>query len=154
MRGDDNPVARSNVCPEIDPPSEPVFEAFTYTVPVTDPNGLPSFVIAGSGEASEDGSSYEESIVRRGDTSPDGLREKAQFVLNEMERRMTALNVSWQLATATQVYTVYDLHPFLADAIVSRGAAARGLTWYYARPPVVGLDFEMDVRGVAQERVI
>jgi hypothetical protein len=28
------------------------------------------------------------------------------------------------------------------------------LTWHFARPPVQGLDFEMDVRGVAQEFVI
>jgi hypothetical protein len=26
--------------------------------------------------------------------------------------------------------------------------------WYYARPPVVGLEFEMDVRGAAREIVI
>jgi len=29
-----------------------------------------------------------------------------------------------------------------------------GLTWHFARPPVQGLDFEMDVRGVAHEFVI
>ncbi|MDP1911342.1 MAG: hypothetical protein Q8K85_23835, partial [Hyphomicrobium sp.] len=28
-----NPVARSNVCPKIDPPAEPSFHAFTYAVP-------------------------------------------------------------------------------------------------------------------------
>ena len=36
-------------------------------------------------------------------------------------------------------------------------AAARraaGLTWHYARPPVQGLDYEMDVRGLARELVI
>ena len=57
-------------------------------------------------------------------------------------------------ATTTQVYTVYDPYPFLAEEIVARGAAPAGLTWYYARPPVVGLDYEMDVRGLAVERVI
>jgi hypothetical protein len=46
------------------------------------------------------------------------------------------------------------LHPFLADEIVSRGAVNSGLTWNYARPPVDGLDYEMDVRGVFTERVI
>ena len=59
-----------------------------------------------------------------------------------------ALGAAWSDATATHAYTVHDLHPFLADEIVARGAAASGLTWVYARPPVVGLDFEMDVRGV------
>jgi hypothetical protein len=29
-----------------------------------------------------------------------------------------------------------------------------GLTWHFARPPVQGLDFEVDVRGVAHELVI
>src|ERR1044072_7549964 len=31
MTGDTNPVARSNVCPEIDAPAEPSFYAFCYT---------------------------------------------------------------------------------------------------------------------------
>ena len=41
-----------------------------------------------------------------------------------------------------------------ADEIAARGAAQKGLTWFYARPPVVGLEFEMDVRCVPVERVI
>jgi hypothetical protein len=48
---------------------------------------------------------------------------------------------------------VYDLHPFLADEIIRRGAAPAGLTWHFARPPVKDLDYEMDVRGVAREIV-
>jgi hypothetical protein len=43
--GTTNPVARSNVCPEIDPPAEPSFYAFSFTRPTT--NAGPSFVIAG-----------------------------------------------------------------------------------------------------------
>ena len=93
-----------------------------------------SFVCAGSGEAREGGASYAERIVRLGDQSPDGMREKARFVLGEMERRMAALGFGWADVTATQVYTVFDIHPFLADEIVRRGAARAGLTWHY-RPP-------------------
>ncbi len=151
---EENPVARSNVCPEINPPSEPSFEAFTYTVESDRSDDQPNFVIAGSGEAIEGASTYEGNIVRLGDTSTDGMRAKAAHVLGEMERRMKILNVGWQHATTTQVYTVYEFHPFLADDIVKRGAIPAGLTWYYARPPVVGLDFEMDLRGVAVERTI
>jgi hypothetical protein len=29
-----------------------------------------------------------------------------------------------------------------------------GLTWHHARPPVVGLEYEMDVRGAAREIVL
>ena len=35
-----------------------------------------------------------------------------------------------------------------------RGAARHGLTWHLNRPPVRGLDYEMDTRGVAVERVV
>ena len=36
----------------------------------------------------------------------------------------------------------------------ARRAAASGLAWHFARPPVVGLEFEMDVRGDARELVL
>jgi len=149
-----NPVARSNVCPEIAPPAEPVFYAFSYTMPAED-SAMPGFVIAGSGEArGESSGSYSERIVRLGDVSPGGMREKAHYVLGEMERRLAALGLGWADVTATQLYTVHDIHPFLGDEIVSRGAAGGGLTWHFARPPVQGLDFEMDVRGLSREVVI
>ena len=51
--GKRNPVARSNVCPDIDPPAEPCFHAFSFTVPA--PDQTPAFVVAGSGEAREGG---------------------------------------------------------------------------------------------------
>jgi hypothetical protein len=147
-----NPVARSNVCLEIDPPSEPSFHAFSFTVAAAD--AAPSFVIAGGAEAREGGASYEERTIRRGEISPDAMREKAVFVLGEMERRLAALGLRWADTTATQVYTVRDLYPFLADEIIRRGAARSGLTWHYARPPVRELEYEMDCRGVSQEAVI
>ena len=84
---------------------------------------MPTFVVAGSGEAREGGASYRERTVRYGETSPEAMREKAIFVLAEMERRLKLLGFGWAHTTATQVYTVHDLHPFLADEIVRRGAA-------------------------------
>src|SRR6266571_8779883 len=67
--GTTNPVARSNVCPEIDPPAEPSFYAFCYTVP----GAGTSFVAAGSGEAADGPGSYAERIVRLGDQSAEGM---------------------------------------------------------------------------------
>src|SRR5512137_2518363 len=58
-----NPVARSNVCPEIDPPPVPSFYAFACTVPAR-PGARPTFHIAGSGEAAEGKGRYEERIIR------------------------------------------------------------------------------------------
>jgi len=71
-----------------------------------------------------------------------------------MERRLGAFEAGWRDTTATQVYTVHDLHPFLADEIVRRGAGDSGLTWHYCRPPVVELGFEMDCRGITIERAL
>lgn len=150
---EENPVARSNVCPVFDSPPEPSVHAFSYTVTARHAV-YPSFVIAGSAEAREGDGRYEDRIIRRGDTSTQALRQKALHVLDTMEHRMSLLGAVWGNATATHVYTVHDLHPFLADEILSRGAAASGLTWVYARPPVAGLDYEMDVRGVYTEHVV
>ena len=151
FHAEENPVARSNVCPELRKPDAPCFHAFTYTVPAAAAASIPAFVIAGSGEAREGDGPYRERIVRLGDATADGLREKARFVLDAMESRMAALGFAWRDVLAAQVYTVYDPYPFLADEIERRGAADHGLTWYYARPPVVGLDYEMDVRAVPAE---
>src|SRR5438477_64856 len=80
-----NPVARANVCPALDPPGEPGFHAFCYTVP--DDSAASGFVIAGSGEVPEGRTGYLDHIVARGDTSPTGLRAKAAWVMGEMQRR-------------------------------------------------------------------
>ena len=153
MSGDVNPVARSNVCPEVDPPAEPGFHAFCYTVPASD--AAPSFVVAGSGEAPEGGGDYRDHAIAPGDVSPAGLRRKAVFVLEAMESRLAALGFDWRAVTATQVYTVHDIHPFLADELVRRGAMrSGGLTWHFNRPPIQLLEYEMDCRGVAAEFVL
>jgi hypothetical protein len=147
-----NPVARANVCPAIDPPAEPGFHAFCYTVP--DDSPAAGFVIAGSGEVPEGHASYRDHIVARGDASPAGLRIKAAWVAGEMQRRMAALGARWADTTGVQVYSVHDIHPFLADLLVQSGAARHGVTWHFARPPVVELEFEMDCRRVSTERVL
>ncbi|MBL6076646.1 hypothetical protein JMJ56_01430 [Belnapia sp. T18] len=147
-----NPVARSNVCPEIAPPTEPAFHAFTFALP--DAAAGPSFVVAGSGESVEGKATYAESTIAYRDLSPAGLRAKADYVLGEMERRMAALDAGWRGTTGVQVYTVHDIHPFLGDALVRRGAARHGVTWQHCRPPVVDLEYEMDCRGLPLERVV
>ena len=148
FKDEENPVARSNVCPQIDPPGEPSFEAFCYTVPGD--AAKPSFVIAGAGEARDESGR----IIALNDTSADGMARKARSVLGAMEERMEVLGVNWRQADVTQIYTLFDIHPFLAEEIVQRGAAEHGVVWYYAQPPIEGLEYEMDVRAVPVERVL
>lgn len=151
----ENPVARTNVVPMYGAPAEPVMHAFSYTVPagrVRAPRG--SFITAGGGESREAGETGRARIVRPDDTSPEGMREKVRFVVAKMERRLELLGFSWADAVSTQAYTVHDIGHLVGEEIAARGACEGGLVWYYARPPVIGLEFEMDVRGAAREIVI
>jgi hypothetical protein len=150
--GKTNPVARSNVCPEIDPPAEPSFYAFSFTRPSESTS--PSFVIAGSGESQEGAGSYAERTVRFRDLSPDGVKEKVRYVVGVMEKRMLEFSLGWKDATEVQSYTVHDFHHTFAEELVRRGAARSGLTWHFARPPVIDLEYEMDCRRVMRETVI
>jgi hypothetical protein len=150
--GATNPVARSNVCPEIDPPAEPSFYAFSFTRACQ--YTAPTFVIAGGAEARDGGGSYSERIVRYRDLSPDGLKEKVRFTVGQMEDRLGAFGFGWRDTTAAQAYSIRDFHPVMSDELVRRGAARSGLTWHYARPPVIDLEYEMDCRRVLREVVI
>ncbi|WP_375411965.1 hypothetical protein [uncultured Bradyrhizobium sp.] len=147
-----NPVARSNVCPEIDPPPEPSFYAFSFTRPST--GSRPSFVIAGGAESRGGSGSYAERTVRYRDLSPDGIREKVRFTVGSMAGRLDAFGYGWKDTTAVQAYSVHDFHAAVADELARRGAMRSGLTWHFARPPVVDLEYEMDCRRVARETVV
>jgi hypothetical protein len=146
---EDNPVARSNVIPPLHKPTEPSFFAFCFARPADGASG--SFVIAGSGEAGDGPEPYSKRTVRYGETSPDAMRDKAIFVLGRMEERMAALGKTWADTTALQVYTVHDMNAHMEAEIVRRGAAQHGLTWHFARPPVEGLEYELDCRSVPVE---
>lgn len=146
-----NPIARSNVCPEINPPGEPCFYAFSYTVPCSTEEN--TYVIAGSSEVPEGKGNYKDHLVRYQDISPDGMHEKARWVLAEMERRQAVLGYTWSDCTAAQLYIVHNPHPFLAQEFAQRGAMRFGLTWHFVRPPVVDMEFEMDCRRVLNERI-
>ncbi len=161
-----NPVARSNVCPQFDAPSEPVFHAFCFTVPATgttDSTGASAkpaatmqptdFVVAGSGEWPED-QPFPQGIVARGDLSGQGLASKVEYVLRTMQERTEGLGGQWQRLTAAQVYTVHDFHPLLGSHFADAGLTANGLSWHVCRPPIIELEFEMDVRSVGAERVL
>lgn len=152
--GSDNPVARTNVAPLMDPPRVPSMHAFSFVRPNPRPaaSAEPTFVVAGAGEL-RDALLETERIVRRGDISPHALLEKATYVLDVMEERLRGLGANWNGVTTVDVYTVHPLEPSLRDLILRRiGPAARhGITWHVSRPPVIEIEFEMDLRGVAKE---
>jgi hypothetical protein len=151
--GDDNPIPRTNVCPVTAAPAEPSLHAFSYTVPGRTP--APTFIVAGAGEL-KDRAQGPEGIVRHGDTSAEAMREKARFVMGTMEQRLRTLGGDWSRVTAIEIYTAQPIHGFLAEEILrpAGAAAIHGVRWYPSRPPIRGLEFEMDLRGVARELVL
>jgi len=150
VEGGLNPVARTNVAPEVHPPAQPSVYGFSYVVASA---GAPrSFVLAGSGELPE-GSLDARDVVRSGETSPEAIAEKARFVVDRMAGRLAGLGVSWADVTAIDVYTVHDMWPFLVAGLL-KPCAANAVVWHYARPPIEGLEFEMDARGVRREIVL
>ena len=148
-----NPVARTNVAPQVAPPAEPSLYGFSITIPSE--NEPPSFMVAGAGELPE-GSLDPHDVVRRGESSVDALREKVRFVMERMSARLTGLGASWAQVTATQIYTVHDIHPSLASEILGpmHEAARLGVNWHYARPPIESIEYEMDVRGCRREVIL
>jgi hypothetical protein len=170
-----NPVARSNVCPGFKPPSQPVFHAFTYTVPnnsgaiqnkseqmqAESKQAEPlqaelsgrDYVVAGSGEWPE-GQAFPEAIIARDDLSPEGLAAKVSFVMQTMQARCAGLKADWGRLTAAQVYTTQNFHALVETHLGAAGLTKNGLSWHFCKPPIIGLEFEMDVRSVFRELVL
>jgi hypothetical protein len=136
-----NPVGRTNVSPVVNPPAETLMYGFSYTI--ENANAPRTFCGAGGGETQGDG------IVREGDTSPDGMRAKTARVMDIMEERLFGLGMQWPDVTAVNVYTANTQADWLAPQLLARmGAdAVHGIHWHLSRPPIIGLDFEMDLRG-------
>lgn len=152
LTGELNPVTRSNVCPMIARPAEPMLYAFTFIIREDD--AAPSFQLGGSLEAPELAGNLSAHVIRPGETGPEALRDKARWVLGEMETRLRLFDAGWDDVASVHLYTVHDAYFLLADEMGRRGVMTNGLTWFLSRPPVQGLEFEMDCRSVPIERLI
>jgi hypothetical protein len=120
-----NPVARTNVAPEVRPPDEPSLFAFSHTLPRAEAGTPPTFVVAGAGELIERRLAPE-AVLRAGETSMGALREKAAHVMHTMQARLDGLGVGWSEVTAVDIYAVHPLRPLLAAEVLAR----------LARPPL------------------
>ncbi len=146
-----NPIARTNVAPSIDPPIHPVLHGFSF-ISKTDIKNVTTFVVAGAGELqSRDLDS--EGIIRRGDVGSEAMMEKANYVLSVMEKRLMGLGGNWDQVTMVDVYSSHITQELIQQSIFERvgGAVHHGVRWYYSLPPIVDIEFEMDLRCVRQE---
>lgn len=148
-----NPIARTNVAPAVNAPSEPAVYGFSYTVESNIKRK--TFVVAGAGELPE-GVLDPSAVVRAGECSPAAIQEKMRFVVGLMEARLFGLNVTWNNVTVSEVYSMHNIHPFLETELLSHqgNGGAHGITWHYSQPPIESIEYEMDLRGCATELVI
>jgi hypothetical protein len=148
---DINPLARTNIAvPELQLQS-PMLYSFSYTAPSTHPNS--TFIVAGAGDLSDQTNLSPAAIVRPGETSEEALKEKASVVMQVMQERLSGLGATWSMASCVDVYTSLPIHSFLDEIILKPigQAAWHGVNWFYGEPPIAGLAFEMDLRGVRKE---
>ena len=153
LLGDVNPLARTNIAPLQCQLEEPSIFAFSYTT-VADPLLTTStFIVAGAGDLLDQTDLRPTSIVRPSETSLDANAEKVSIVMRVMDERLSGLGVGWTEVTTANIYTAIPLHPILEDNLLKpiRSAALNGFNWFYSNPPIQGLAFEMDVRGLRRE---
>ncbi len=145
-----NPVARTNVSPVVNPPSETHLYGFAFCKP-SDLDAR-TYVVAGGGELPHRDLSREH-IVRAGETTPDAMQEKAKCVTDIMRLRLERMNADESLLSAINVYTSHPVRSLLEDILIPQipAAAHIGIRWNLTRPPVKEIEFEMDLRGVRQE---
>jgi hypothetical protein len=136
----------------VNPLTEPALASFFYTVPTS--AASPTWVLSGVPEIASRDSGVK--IVAPGDTSVEGLRQKTACILDILDRHMAELELKWSQATAVNLYAVHDLHPLMASMVLPAigEATRRGITWYYARPPVNGLEVEIDACAVIREEIL
>lgn len=140
------PVSRTNVAPAVEPPEAPAIHAFSYTVPApASPGG--NFVMSGMTENSPSG------VIAAGDTSASGMREKVNYLVRAVTRRLEQLGVSFNDASHVEFYCGRQADGLVSELVIpaaGRGAH-RGVRWHFGRPPVQGLEIELEARNVARE---
>jgi hypothetical protein len=149
----ENPVARTNVAPVVSPPDETLLYGFSYTRPSELDQS--TFVVAGGGELPHRELS-DQHIVRFGESSAAAMLDKARCVVDIMRTRLERLQANETLLSSIRVYCAHPVHHLLNDVIVPGipEAARVGIHWFYARPPIRNIEFEMDMRGVRREIII
>jgi hypothetical protein len=144
-----SPVTRTNVALESNPLAEPMLAGFFYTVAgQSDPR---DWVLSGAAELSDRNGRAE--IVARGDTSAEGMRKKAECVIRVLGSHLEEMGLAWDGATAINLYTVQELLPLTVSTVIpALGEASHaGITWHYSRPPVTGLELEIDAYAVRRQ---
>jgi len=143
-----NPVSRTNVAPAANAPEQASLHAFSFTVPYA--GTMKTFTMSGMTERGPGGR-----IIAEGDDSPAGMQQKFGYVAGAVTERIAELGFQWDDATHVELYSGSEI-PGVFASLAGRapGAVRRGIRWHHGRPPVVGLELEMEARAVLREESV
>jgi hypothetical protein len=152
LLGDVNPIARTKIEHAVFKPEAPSIHAFSYTSPLPGNTTKTTFIVAGAGDLRDQSDLSPGAIVRPNEVNADAMQVKAAVVMGVMQDRLSGLHATWEDVTDINIYTVSPLHSLLVASILEPiGVAVQeGVHWYYSNPPIKGLAFEMDIRGIAE----
>jgi len=144
-----NPVSRTNVAPALEPPEVPSIHGFSYTMPAS--SVMATFVMSGITERGPDGRQ-----IAAGDTSVTAMREKVSFVIGAVASRLGELGLTFRDATQVEFYAAESVETVLSQLLLPaiEEPARRGLRWHFGRPPVKGLEVELEARAVTREYIL
>src|SRR4029077_15159408 len=116
------PAGRTNVAPVVGGVTEPSVYAVSYTVPGR--RSRRAFVVSGAPE--EEG---------------DDTATMLESIMRVLSARLDELGVSWEDATAIQLYGVDDFQHLVVDKVLGKtgGTAIHGVQWFPSLPPIEGL---------------
>ena len=131
------PAARTNVAAAVSGVSEPSVYAMHYTAHGA--RGRPAFVMSGVPEE-----------------KPGDIESMLASMMRVLTQRMGELGVSWEDATAIQLYGIDDVQGQLVPHVLRQlgPAAVHGIHWFPSLPPIEGLKLEIDVRSAGTELII
>ena len=147
--GDQSAVCRSNIALALNAPTTTSLCAFTYTAPTSAKNK--TFFLSGQADIDAHGKA-----IADGDTGPAAMQQRARFTIDTVGATLAKLGVSWQDTTQVAFFHAHDIpdlwEPKLLGSIGE--ALSRGVLVYRARPPIAGLEVELEARAVRQEIVV
>jgi hypothetical protein len=130
------PAGRTNVA-VAGAVSEPSVYAVTYTIPAK--SSRRAFVLSGAPEE-----------------QPGDAATMIESIMRVLSGRLEKLGVSWEDATAIQLYGIDEIDAGVVDRLVKKvgGSAVHGVQYFPSLPPVAGLKLEVDVRSAGTELVL
>lgn len=146
---DQSAVCRSNIALTLNAPTTTSLCAFSYTSPTSAKNK--TFFLSGQADIDANGKA-----IADGDTGPAAMQKRARFTIVTVSATLAKLGVSWHDTTQVAFFHANDIPDLWEPTLLgSLGEAlSRGVLVYRARPPIAGLEVELEARAVRQEFVV